>query len=237
MTLSDIKFEYQEKINKINKRIDKYSDIIMDYTKTIEKAGKEETPNISSVLKSKTDYERKIKNMQNVKSYYQQFVDTADYLMQDINNEQSLQLLQQNEHLTKKIEFLQNKNDELEYDLKTKNTVLCRKNTSIESKKIKIKELKAKHSDMILDYQKKIKNLNEELIKLNNVKKENKSLKKENKKIYASNEKLYDKLNVIERKNENLEQYCTSLLNKTCYKLQEGTCNIYNNNYQTIGDV
>ena len=111
MSLGDIKFLYQEKIDKLNTRINKYYEIISNYDNTIKKAEKEETPNISAVIQSKIDYEHKIHNMKITKKYYQEFVDTSDYLMQFINKDKTYLLIKKNEDLQSQLIDLQNKYD------------------------------------------------------------------------------------------------------------------------------
>lgn len=107
MSLGDINFIYKEKIDNLNNRMDRYNGIIKDYENTIKKAEKEENPNVSSVVKSKEDYENKIRNMECVKEYYQEFVDTSDYLMQYLNENETHLLIRKNEDLTNQLNELQ----------------------------------------------------------------------------------------------------------------------------------
>ena len=207
MTLSDIKFKYEEKIQNLDSRIERYQSIINDYDNTLQKAEKEENPNISSVLTSKKEYEHKIKNMLRVREYYQEFVDSADYLMQNLNNETQFKLISQNEVLRNRVEFLEQENDELREFLEEKNMELKRKGIQVDISKKKLRKLRENNR-----------------IVLNNVKEENKSLKEGNKivkklkkdikKLSDENTMLLDTNDFLERKCEKLEDYCNNLLNR-----------------------
>ena len=200
MTLSDIKFKYLDKIQNVDNRIDKYQSIILNYNKTIEKAENEETQNISSVLHAKSDYEKRIENMYTVKEYYQEFVKTADYLMQNLNKEKSLQLILKNEQLSEENEMLKKEKKRLEVLLdEAKRDVEIQKMLK-EYEEDKFKALKETGNQNM----KKVKDENNSL----------KKLKKDNKKLSAEIQMLLDTNDFLKRKCQNLEEYCNDLLNR-----------------------
>ena len=208
MTLSDIKFNYQEKIDKVNARIERYQKIIGDYNVRIRIAEKEDNPNISSVIKSKKQYEHKIQNMGCVKEYYQEFIDTADYLMQNLNNEESFQLISKNEQLIKQNETLKEEIMELEQLLedKTKELQMQEIQNSVNNKKLKrLRENKKLALNKVKEENKLLKDKNKSV----------KQLKSDNKKLSAKNQMLLDTNEFLENKCANLQEYCNDLLNRT----------------------
>ena len=222
MTLSDIKFNYQEKIDNVNARIRRYQEIICDYNGKIKRAEQEDNPNISSVVKSKEQYEHKIQNMECVKAHYQEFVDTADYLLQNLNkNSNTLSNL--------KYEQLEKRNTEL-YDeldiLETKNYEQKNEFEKMELKyEDKIEELKIKletKDDIIKRKKIQIKQLRNKSVKdTPNSSKTKKGLLFENKKLVNeivslkdTNDFLETKNEMLGRKVEQLEDYCNHLLNR-----------------------
>ena len=208
MTLSDIKFNYQEKIDKVNARIERYQKIIGDYNVRIRIAEKEDNPNISSVIKSKKQYEHKIQNMGCVKEYYQEFIDTADYLMQNLNNEESFQLISKNEQLIKENETLKEEIMELEQLLedKTKELQMQEIQNSVNNKKLKrLRENKKLALNKVKEENKLLKDKNKSV----------KQLKSDNKKLSAKNQMLLDTNEFLENKCANLQEYCNDLLNRT----------------------
>lgn len=208
MTLSDIKFNYQEKIDKVNARIERYQKIIGDYNVRIRIAEKEDNPNISSVIKSKKQYEHKIQNMECVKEYYQEFIDTADYLMQNLNNEESFQLISKNEQLIKQNETLKEEIMELEQLLedKTKELQMQEIQNSVNNKKLKrLRENKKLALNKVKEENKLLKDKNKSV----------KQLKSDNKKLSAENQMLLDTNEFLENKCANLQEYCNDLLNRT----------------------
>ena len=149
MSLSDIKFHYQDKINNINLRIEKYEDIIEKYTIRIEKAEKEEETNLSSIVKSKQQYEQKIKNLLIIKKYCQEFVENADYLLQNLNGNEVVlsnlkheELEEANENLYKEICELEEKIRERDTKIKMINAKNEVNKDRIKKQKLQIKELK-----------------------------------------------------------------------------------------------
>ena len=240
MGLGDIRYNYQEKIDNLDNRITRYKEIITDYETKINKAEKEENPNISSVIKSKSNYERKIHNMESVKGYYQEFVDTSDYLMQFLNENDSHMLLRRNEDLSNQLEDLQKKYDLLtdyvEEHSKQVNSLtgklhrLSIENTSLKANvdyykpyynesiqlEEQIEELQMKIHDLKLFNEvttKKNKNLLAKIKELE--KKLNRYVKKKSQKNLNELEKQSKELDELKRRNKMLEDYCNHLLSRT----------------------
>lgn len=236
--LSDIKFNYLDKIENIDNRIVKYQGIVEDYDKIIMRAEKEDNPNISSVLKSKANYEKKIENMCFVKEYYQEFVDTSDYLMNHLNDSESSQLIVKNDELSNENHLLLERNKELEQVIDEKNYELSRlkhktlsyeekikkRNEKIKDYKIKLDEAKGRLKAKDEAYSSLRDRLSEEKTKTKTVmktvkienKKEIKQLASENKRLSVENRQLKDDNRRFECKCQRLEEYCTDLLNRKC---------------------
>jgi len=211
MTLADIKFNYQEKIDKVNIRINKYNEIIEKYTIKIKEAEKEENPNISSVIKAKKQYEHKIENMKTVKSYYQEFVDTSDYLLQNLNNEEQFLLIAKNNQLEKENEDLLIKIKNLERLLEDEQEISKNKGILFDLEKIKVKQLREKHSakmdNLRITHSEKEKHQREKINSLKKYKHQVKKLTEENKMLNDTNE-------FLEKRIKRLEDYCNDLLSR-----------------------
>lgn len=218
MYLSEIKFEYQEKIDNINHRIDTYEQIIKKYEVKIKKAQKEEKPRISSVNKAKEDYTRKIKRMVIIRKYYQEFVDTADYLLQHLNNNK-------NSLLFMKIEQLKKQNKQLVDEIDTTKKLLDDHKDQVE----KLMRTNDKNTDSILKKDIKIKKQQKKIDEQNNIivtqkvkgislRDRNKlnskidCLKDEKKNLERKIQSLQEDNNDLQRKNIMLEEYCNTLL-------------------------
>jgi len=233
MSLSDIKFNYQEKIDNLNNRMEKYEDIIKSYDKKIRKAEKEENPNVSSLIRAKGQYEHKIENMGIVKQYYQEFVDTSDYLMNHLNDNESSQLIIKNGMLVDENELLLGKNKELEQVIDDKNVELSR----LKHKNISYEEKIKRKNNLINDYKNKLneakdrikakdeaysslrdRKTKEKTKTVKTIKKEDtqkvRKLNAENRMLKDSNDFLESKNEMLERKIQQLEDYCNHLLNR-----------------------
>lgn len=212
MTLSDIKFTYEDKINNLNNRMEKYEDIIKSYNKKIRRAEKEENPNVSSLIKARGQYEHKIENMGVVKEYYQEFVDTADYLLQNLNSNDVVLANMQYEHLERKNVKLHKEIEELEnrisiYEINNE------KMKQKYEKKIGRLEISVESRDDIIKRKKaQIKNLRKDSIKKDSV--SYKKMEKELIKLYDENTYLKNVNEVLRKKNKRLVDYCNHLLNR-----------------------
>lgn len=224
MTLSAIKFNYQDKIDNINARIGRYQEIIGDYNVRIKRAEKEDNPNISSVIKSREQYEHKIQNMECVKEYYQEFIDTADYLLQNLNNHSVVmsnlkyeQLEQRNNGLHEEINILETKIYEQENELKKLEIDNETNKDIIKRQKIQIRE-QNRNQKMIKLLEEENEFLKSQLKKSNknssNVKKVKREWYSERKKLMDENITLKDTNEYLERKCQQLEDYCNHLLNR-----------------------
>ena len=215
MSLSDIKFKYQSKIDNIHIRRNKYYEIIQDYTKQIKKAEKEENPNINSVISAKEQYESKLKNMAIVEKVYQEFVDTADYLMQNLNDKESFQLILKNEQLEEQNQLLLDENKRLESIIEDNKEELKLEKIKHDLDKSKLKESRQNRKDTIERITTKT---NDKLLKLeknnSSLKKDSKTLKKENKKLLIENQTLKDENEYLDNKVKTLEDYCNHLLSR-----------------------
>ena len=228
MSLSDIKYIYQDKIDNVDARIDRYNGIIQNYDIKIKRAENEETPNISSVLKAKADYEHKIKNMECVREYYQEFVDTADYLMQFINNNNSHLLIREKEDLQNQLDDLQKKYDYLVASIEgNSNQInsltgkLARLTSSNNSLKANVKYYKERYLEAI-----QLETVVEELeCKISDLKLFNDVATKKNKNLLKINKRLHKQLDEdsieeekliqqLRQRNQQLEDYCNHLLSR-----------------------
>ena len=249
MSLGDINFIYSEKIDNLNNRMARYNEIIKDYETKIKKAEKEENPNISSVIKSKEDYENKIRNMEVVKEYYQEFVDTSDYLMQYINENETHLLIRKNEDLTNQLDKLQQDYDYLvnsidEYSNQVNSLTAEVRKLSNENTRLKadlkyykpyyresiefeeyIEELQTKIHDLELSNNvawKKNRNL---IATINDL---NTTIENQNDKIKSlvknslKSEKQNAELDKLKKKNEELVDYCNHLLSRKCVEVDVG---------------
>lgn len=208
MSLSDIKFDYLDKIENINKRIDRYSEIIDDYDDIITVAKNEENPNISSVLNSKSSYEKKIKHLINVKEYYQEFVETSDYLLQNLNKEQTHLLISQNQELLRSNDNLKKDMQYLEQLLSDKEEDLKNLKIRNDLDKIKIKDLRKKYNDKINSIT--IKNA-ASLKKLRDENKSLKKLKKDVRRLSAQLQMEIDTKDFLESENVKLNEKISNL--------------------------
>ena len=222
MDLSTIKFNYQSKIDKLNVRINRYQEIIEDYTVRINEAEKEDNPNISSVIKSKESYEHKIENMKQVKQYYQEFVNTADYLLQNLNNFDGVLEHSKIDHLEKENNQLKNNIAELEeltlsQSMKLKNFEIIESmdNNKIRKLRDTIKELRQENRDN----SKIIKDLRDvtkgkESSKLRKANNKVRKLSAENEMLISTNDFLEKKNSKLERRIKDLDDYCNHLLSR-----------------------
>lgn len=242
MSLGEIKYCYQEKIDNLNTRINRYNEIITDYENKINRAEKEENPNISSVIKSKMGYEHKIRNMECVKEYYQEFVDTSDYLMQFLNENETHLLLRKNEDLTNQLNKLQQ-----DYDYLVNSTVETSNQINLLTEKIsrlssentylkanleyykpyysdaiqleeQIEELQLKIHDLGLSNDVAIKKNKNLIATIKDLNKQlnNKSRKKSCNEIEKQNKEIIE----LKRRNEQLEDYCNHLLSRKCVETE-----------------
>lgn len=221
MTLSTIKFTYQDKIDKLNVRIGRYQEIIEDYNVRINEAEKEDNPNISSVLKSKKQYEHKIENMERVKAYYQEFVDTADYLLQNLNNYNNVLSNLKYEDLERRNKELQEELEALETRVYVQNNELEQLGISHEVNKNKLKKQRSKMKEFnetkklvkVLTNENEF--LKERLKKVSKGSENSKKIKRdwyrERNKLIAENTSLRDTNDYLERRTQQLEDYCNHL--------------------------
>lgn len=224
MSLGDIKFLYQEKIDKLNTRINRYCEIISDYDDAIKRAEKEEVPNISAVVQSKLDYEHKIRNMKTTKKYYQEFVDTSDYLMQFINKDKTYLLIRENEDLQSQLIDLQNKYD---YFI----NAMDKDSDNISSLYGKISRLSSHNTyleSMIAYYKRRCEDVDEMAETIVDLKTQVHDLKTLNDTAVSKNKKLIKTVKRLNKDNESLqtiqrlenrvqqlEDYCNHLLSRT----------------------
>lgn len=239
MSLGDIHYKYQVKIDNLNNRITRYNEIINDYENKINKAEKKENPNISSVINSKLDYEHKIQNMECVKEYYQEFVDTSEYLMQFLNENETHLLIRKNEDLIKQLDKLQQDYDYLVNSIgENSNQVnsLTGKINRLSNENTRLKaDLKyykpyyrnsVQFEDYIEELQTKIRDLeqcNDDVVKKNAklvamVEDLNEKLKSHKKTSLNNSDELKKQnkeLDELKRQNKVLEDYCNHLLSRT----------------------
>ena len=215
MSLSDIKFKYLDKIQTIDNRIERYNSIIEDYDKRIKRAEKEEKQNISSVLKAKSDYVKRIENLSLIKADYQEFVDTSDKLIQNINKDGYSLLNLKYEQLMDKNQSLIDDNEELKTLLDNKENDLKRYKTANENNKRKLMKLKKdyeKRMGEINNYKSRIIAKDSAYSSLRDKKSQGKTeirkLSIKNKQLQSTNEFLESRNEVLERRVQELEDYC-----------------------------
>ena len=227
MSLSDIKFKYIGKIQNIDDRIQKYGDFVRDYDEKIKTAKEKEIENISSISNLKSNYEKKIVNMKKVREYYQEFVDTSDYLMQNINSKEMPLLKSKCEQLESENHSLSDKINELEILLDDTKVSLEKYKKSNENNKSKLFNLKNdynKRMEEIKEYKLRMKAKDEAYSSLRDRKRKEKiktatkyvekSANKRIRKLSAENQMLKDTNDFLERKNQELQDYCNDLLNR-----------------------
>lgn len=220
MTLSDIKFQYNEKINSLNGRIERYEEMVKHYDKRIKEAEKKEVEDYSSLISAKKRYENKIKNMVHVRGYYKEFVDTADYLLQHLNDNDNSQLLVQYEHLENKLIATKTRIKKLEQLNFDKEEEIKNLKTIVELHESRLKNYREKNKEK----NRKIKSLELEVGSLKTMAKTNKTngekrtqkrkLNREIQKLSAEIITLQDTNDFLERKNQQLEDYCNHLLSR-----------------------
>ncbi len=227
VSLSDIKFKYIGKIQNIDDRIQKYGDFVRDYDEKIKTAKEKEIENISSISNLKSNYEKKIVNMKKVREYYQEFVDTSDYLMQNINSKEMPLLKSKCEQLESENHSLSDKINELEILLDDTKVSLEKYKKSNENNKSKLFNLKNdynKRMEEIKEYKLRMKAKDEAYSSLRDRKRKEKiktatkyvekSANKRIRKLSAENQMLKDTNDFLERKNQELQDYCNDLLNR-----------------------
>ena len=214
MSLSDIKFKYLDKIDNVNARISRYEEIIQGYSSRIEQAEKEENPNISSMIKAREQYEHKIENMLCVIDFYKEFVETADYLMQNLNNHSTVisnlkyeDLQKRNDQLQDEVEVLENRLYSLNVELDKLKISDELDKTRIKKQRNEIRELK-ESKKMIKVLEDENEFLKQQLKKSNkesaNAKKVKRDWYLERKKLMGENITLKDTNDYLERRTQQL---------------------------------
>lgn len=247
MTLSDVKFYYEDKVQNINMRIEQYKDFIKDYKERI-KIAQEKEVDYSSLTKMKNQYEKKIKNMKIVRTYYQEFIDTADYLMQSINTNDALIWKMKYDNVVKEYNNLKSyystiEKDVEDYDIKTQGLILQSNRLKGEDKrnkytiralnaenkrlKEKIKKYQIEDVDALKDeievLKAERKNAYHYIKKTEDkaimLKKKKKALDKKEKDLNLSHKKLLEEYHALEAKYKRIEDYCNVLLSRTADEL------------------